>query len=317
MSAETMHPRISVIRGILMGTLDQYAPDQPDKVWQLRDESSSSIDCLIPSAELLHSLLSQPITTLNLQLAHWPVDHDAQARPLPILTGASTDERPDYVLYHLPLDICPVEGTYMGILELIETIDTPPLCRMLWRIFREREIVARYWTMPASARHHHAFPGGLAVHSLEVARDLAGQAGRGWPRTRPVRRRRAAARHRQGVVLHTGHVPQRSRTRNGARARGPVAARAGVEDPRRRMAGRRLRHAGVAQRLWPHAAGWLDAVGPRCQAKGGRPAQLRVGAQWPGSCAGMEAGQVAAASAVRQRSRDFGTGLTNGLFPHP
>ncbi len=47
---------------------------------------------------------------------------------------------------------------------------------MLWRIFREREVVARFWTMPASARHHHALPGGLAVHSLEVARDLAGQA---------------------------------------------------------------------------------------------------------------------------------------------
>ncbi len=63
-----------------------------------------------------------------------------------------------------------------SILELIETIDTPPLHRMLWRIFREREVVARFWTMPASARHHHALPGGLAVHSLEVARDLAGQA---------------------------------------------------------------------------------------------------------------------------------------------
>ena len=47
---------------------------------------------------------------------------------------------------------------------------------MLWRIFREREVVARFWTMPASARHHHALPGGLAVHSLEVARNLAGQA---------------------------------------------------------------------------------------------------------------------------------------------
>lgn len=54
-----------------------------------------------------------------------------------------------------------------SILELIETIDTPPLHRMLWRIFREREVVARFWTMPASARHHHAFPGGLAIHSLE------------------------------------------------------------------------------------------------------------------------------------------------------
>lgn len=140
-----------------------------------RDESRT-IDCLIPSANLLHSLLSQPITVMKLQLAHWPVDDDAPAKPLPVLTNASTHDHAGFELYYLPLDICPVEDTYMGILELVETIDTPPLHRMLWRIFREREVVARFWTMPASARHHHALPGGLAVHSLEVARDLAGQA---------------------------------------------------------------------------------------------------------------------------------------------
>lgn len=167
---------ISAFRGIVLGTLDQYAPDQPSRVWQLLDESSLSTDCLIPSAELLHSLLSKPITVSMLQLAHWPVDYEAQAKPLPVLTSAWTDDRPDYSLYCLPMDICPVEGTFMGILELIETIDTPPLYRMLWRIFREREIVARYWTVPASARHHHAFSGGLATHSLEVALDLASQA---------------------------------------------------------------------------------------------------------------------------------------------
>ena len=173
---ESPSPTISTVRGVLLGTLDQYAPDRPDQVWRLYNEASLPIDCLIPSAELLHSLLSQPLTTLSLQLAGWFGDSDAKTSPLPVLAAAWADDRPDHSLYHLPLDICPVEGTYMGILELIETIDTPPLYRMLWRVFREREIVARYWTMPASARHHHAFPGGLATHSREVALDLAGQA---------------------------------------------------------------------------------------------------------------------------------------------
>ena len=173
---ESNSPSISMFRGILLGTLDQYDPDQPHKIWQLRDKSSSSIECLIPSAELLHSLLSKPITTSMLQLAYWPAAPGAQTTPLPVMTSVMPDDRPDYSLYCLPMDICPVEGTYMGILELIETVDTPPLYRMLWRIFRDRDVIARYWTMPASARHHHAFPGGLAVHSLEVARDLASQA---------------------------------------------------------------------------------------------------------------------------------------------
>lgn len=179
MSTETIRPEVLVFRGILLGTLDQYAPDRPDRVWRLYDEASLPIDCLIPSAELLHSLLSQPLTTLNLQLAGWFDDSDAEASPLPVLAAAWADDSPDHSLYHLPLDICPVEGTYMGTLELIDSIDTPPLYRLLWRVFREREIVARYWTMPASVRHHHAFPGGLATHSLEVARDLAGQAAMG------------------------------------------------------------------------------------------------------------------------------------------
>lgn len=29
-----------------------------------------------------------------------------------------------------------------------------------------------FWTMQASAKHHHARPGGLAVHSREAAEDL-------------------------------------------------------------------------------------------------------------------------------------------------
>ena len=180
MPTEIIRHEVSMLRGILLGTLDQYDPNRPDQVWRLYNEASLPIDCLIPSADLLHSLLSQPLTTLNLQLAGWQsVKPGAQGGPLPVLTEAWADDHPDDALHCLPLDICPVEGTYMGILELIETVYTPPLYRLLWRVFREREIVARYWTMPASARHHHAFAGGLATHSFEVARDLADQAALG------------------------------------------------------------------------------------------------------------------------------------------
>lgn len=174
MSTETMRPEISTFRGILLGTLEQYVPDKPAAIWTACD-GSCRMDCLVPSGELLHWLLSQPITTSMLQVADWQDGHDPRMTPLPVLTGAWRDGGPDDSLYCLPMDICPVEGTYAGILQLIESIETPPLYQMLVRIFREREVVARYWRMPASARHHHAFPGGLAVHSLEVAHDLANQ----------------------------------------------------------------------------------------------------------------------------------------------
>lgn len=165
----TPSPKVFERRGIVLGTLDQYQYDQPDRLWQYADGSSLK-DCLIPSPDLLHGLLSQPITDLHLQFVDWSAHHG----PLPVLTACWPCDQ-DFALYSLPEDICPVAGVFMGILELVETLKVRPLYRMVVRIFREREVVARFWTMPASARHHHAFPGGLAAHSLEVARDLAGQ----------------------------------------------------------------------------------------------------------------------------------------------
>lgn len=167
-------PEISVFRGILLGTLDQDMPHQPDKIWKLCN-GAERIDCLVPSEDLSRELLSMPISTHWLQTVDWPAAADTSTRPLPILTSAWTDDSLDDALYQLPMDICPVDGVYMGILELIETFNVPALYHMMVSIFCERDVVDRFWTMPASARHHHAFAGGLAAHTLEVARDLAGQ----------------------------------------------------------------------------------------------------------------------------------------------
>ena len=48
-------PKISTFRGILLGTLDQYVADQPEKRWQLCD-GLSRIDCLIESPRLSRRL---------------------------------------------------------------------------------------------------------------------------------------------------------------------------------------------------------------------------------------------------------------------
>jgi len=39
--------------------------------------------------------------------------------------------------------------------------------------FRIPEILYRYWDCPASLRHHHAYAGGLATHSLDMAKRVA------------------------------------------------------------------------------------------------------------------------------------------------
>lgn len=80
-------------------------------------------------------------------------------------------------LWHMPEDLCPVDGTLSSIQELILSIEAAPLQTFLLDVFARRDMHRVFWTMPASARHHHAYPGGLAVHSMEVARDLAQHVG--------------------------------------------------------------------------------------------------------------------------------------------
>ena len=168
-------PKISTFRGVLLGTPDQYVADQPEKRWQLCDGHSRT-NCLIPSTALLRELLFAPIRIYRLQLADWSSCEGCSGDQSPVLTSACLEEGFDYdPLRYLPLDICPAVDVLFSIQELIESLSISPLRLMVRRIFSDREVVARYWTTPASARHHHAFPGGLAAHSLEVALDLAGQ----------------------------------------------------------------------------------------------------------------------------------------------
>jgi 3'-5' exoribonuclease len=52
---------------------------------------------------------------------------------------------------------------------LIDQCETVPLRHFLGTVFSERSFSQAFLTLPASQSHHHAYPGGLAEHSLEVA----------------------------------------------------------------------------------------------------------------------------------------------------
>jgi hypothetical protein len=69
----------------------------------------------------------------------------------------------------LPHDLCPVPGVVVQTCELIQSIEASDLRTLMADVFRSRFVYERYWTYPASLTHHHAFQGGLAQHSLEVA----------------------------------------------------------------------------------------------------------------------------------------------------
>ena len=96
-------------------------------------------------------------------------DLSGQAQPLALLAALND------ALNLLPPNACPADGVHAGIMALINQIQATPLRSLVESTLQDREVCSRFWTMPASAQHHHAFPGGLATHCLEVAQDLAGQ----------------------------------------------------------------------------------------------------------------------------------------------
>lgn len=51
----------------------------------------------------------------------------------------------------------------------MDTCPVPELAHFVSQVFNDRELTIAFFTRPASERHHHAWPGGLAEHSLEVA----------------------------------------------------------------------------------------------------------------------------------------------------
>jgi hypothetical protein len=77
----------------------------------------------------------------------------------------------------LPEILCPINGVVRQVSALIDGLRNKPLRRFMTRALLNQEALHGYWTSPASRRDHHAYPGGLAEHSLEVATMLATSTG--------------------------------------------------------------------------------------------------------------------------------------------
>lgn len=133
-------------------------------------EAGLAFDALATPTTWLREALQSPLQARLLQLFQ-SVHASTQ---LPFLTAANIATWSDG-LTHLPVDICPVNGVVAAIRSLVAEIRTEPLRVFVTRAFERRDVTGAFWTMSASARHHHTGAGGLALHTLEVAQDIAGQ----------------------------------------------------------------------------------------------------------------------------------------------
>jgi len=79
---------------------------------------------------------------------------------------------PDHSLDALslvPNSLCPVDGIVARTKSLVDSLQVRELHDYVSDVFRLTDVFRYFWTCPASIADHHAHPGGLAVHSLEVA----------------------------------------------------------------------------------------------------------------------------------------------------
>ncbi|MEO7359277.1 MAG: TraI domain-containing protein [Gemmatimonadaceae bacterium] len=159
------------VHGILLGSLAQWIPDERFAIWQI-GTAEGRLDIVVPSSDMSHNLIVKDLQPQRFDLIRWdredgridaPILHDAR----PLHEGFGT--------HYLPPDYCPIGGVVADAIELIHSIATDPLRRFVHAVFEDRFVCNHFWTMPASMRHHHAYPGGLAQHSVEVAQDVATQ----------------------------------------------------------------------------------------------------------------------------------------------
>lgn len=158
-------PRAMFQTGVILSATMARGHDQPRTVRIGQDESG--FEALAFNASWLDLALEGPLVTWTLQLARAD-----ETNRLPILLGLDEDPFSDGLM-HLPDDVCPVEGVALRIKALIAGIKAAPLRTFVRNVFRRRDVLNAFWIMPASGRDHHSYPGGLAVHSQEVADDLS------------------------------------------------------------------------------------------------------------------------------------------------
>lgn len=163
----------SLLRGVVVSSTARH-PWSTEIYECTVSDGIEEIQCVTPSPTVHYAANRWPLQTQTLKLIGleaWYADRSTT----PVLVATEDAADPDDPLSLLPAGFCPVPGLIDRALQLIDEIRSKPLRLMVDEIMHSREVFPDFWRMPASAKHHHAFPGGLAAHSVEVAQDLATQ----------------------------------------------------------------------------------------------------------------------------------------------
>jgi len=73
----------------------------------------------------------------------------------------------------IPQTLAQDPAVLLQVVEAVDQIQTRSLQEFCDRLFDDLEFARKFFTVPASRDNHHAFPGGLAAHSVAVAKAAA------------------------------------------------------------------------------------------------------------------------------------------------
>ena len=74
-------------------------------------------------------------------------------------------------------ELCPIPGVVRQTALLVDGLKNPAVRKFVRHALLLPGALTGFWQRPASRRDHHAYPGGLAEHSLEVATMVASVSG--------------------------------------------------------------------------------------------------------------------------------------------
>lgn len=100
------------------------------------------------------------------------------AMPLDTPEGAThvvtcIEPMPDLDVFNLiPDGFGRTEDVVFRCRDVVDACRTAPLRRFLSDVFSMPEVYRHFWTCPASRSRHHAYAGGLAQHSIEMAENV-------------------------------------------------------------------------------------------------------------------------------------------------
>ena len=144
--------------------------NDPYRIVELVD-SSGALRCYGWTAPFVHAAPIPEWSLVDVEFRSYQYQQGVAGRLSALAPAASPT--PDDQLETLPATLCPVPGVVGRLIKIVAEIRTPLLREFVARVLSDPVLARAFFRVPASFVDHHAWPGGTAEHSVEMASNAA------------------------------------------------------------------------------------------------------------------------------------------------